>query len=162
MARVAFESVWMNEPSSDVEIVDFEPDLAADFERLNREWLEALFRVEPVDAKVLGDPEHYVIEPGGHILMARLGQDVVGTVALKHEGDGRFELTKMAVTVSIQGRGVGRLLGEAAVERFRSVGGRFLYLAPALTLYESLGFRHSPRPAPSDYERSDVYMVFES
>lgn len=153
--------------TGDVAILDYRPELAPDFERLNREWLEALFRVEDVDANVLADPGRHVIEPGGHILLARIGDEVVGTVALKHEGGGRYELTKMAVTASAQGKGVGRLLALAAIERYRAIGGRELYLeshsslTPALRLYESIGFRHTPPPAPSEYERADVYMVYE-
>jgi putative acetyltransferase len=35
-------------------------------------------------------------------------------------------------------------------------------LAPALALYESVGFRHRPAPRPgSHYVRADVYMVWE-
>ncbi len=156
----------MSSAAADLEIVDFEPGLAADFERLNREWLEALFTVEPIDARVIRDPQRYVIDPGGQILFARQGGAIVGTVALKYEGDGRYELTKMAVTVAARGLGAGRRLGEAAVDRYRELGGTSLYLeshsslAPALALYESLGFRHSPRPAPSEYARSDVYMEY--
>ena len=34
-------------------------------------------------------------------------------------------------------------------------------LTPALTLYESVGFVHTPRPeGPPHYDRADVYMVF--
>jgi GNAT superfamily N-acetyltransferase len=156
----------MNGVPGDLEIVDYEPLLAPDFERLNREWLEALFTVEPIDARVLGDPQRYIIDPGGHILFARTPGAIVGTVALKYEGQGRYELTKMAVTAAAQGLGAGRLLGEAVIDRYRELGGSSLYLeshsslAPALALYESLGFRHSPRPAPSEYARSDVYMEY--
>ena len=156
----------MSSAVADLEIVDFEPGLAADFERLNREWLEALFTVEPIDARVLSDPQRHVIDPGGHILFARTGGAIVGTVALKHEGHGRYELTKMAVTAAAQGLGAGRRLGEAVIARYCELGGSSLYLeshsslAPALALYESLGFRHSPRPAPSEYARSDVYMEY--
>lgn len=156
----------MSYAPGEFEIVDFEPLLAPQFERLNREWLEALFTVEPIDARVLGNPQRYVIDPGGFILFARTPSAVVGTVALKHAGRGRFELTKMAVTAAAQGLGAGRRLGEAVIDRYRGVGGSSLYLeshsslAPALALYESLGFRHSPRPAPSEYARSDVYMEY--
>ena len=150
----------------DVTILDYRPELAPDFERLNREWLEALFRVEDVDAKVLSDPGPYIIEPGGHILFARLGEEIAGTVALRHEGGGRFELTKMAVTSSAQGRGLSRIPASAAIGRYRESRGRQLYLeshsslAPALALYESVGFRHAAPPAPSEYERADVYMIY--
>lgn len=45
---------------------------------------------------------------GGAILFALLGDAVVGTCALKQEGEGVFELTKMAVDESHQGLGIGR------------------------------------------------------
>jgi GNAT superfamily N-acetyltransferase len=70
------------------------------------------------------------------------------------------------VTKRCQGAGIGRLLLTAAIERVLTLGGSHLYLEShsslkaALTLYESFGFVHAPRPSPSDYERSDVYMVY--
>ena len=151
---------------SRVEIVDFEPALAGHFDRLNREWLESLFTVEDIDARVLGDPQRYVIAAGGHIQFARAAGEIVGTVALKHAGSRRYELMKMAVTASARGMGAGRLLGVAAVDRYRELGGTCLFLEshssllPALALYESLGFRHCLRPAPSEYARTDVYMEY--
>ena len=50
-----------------------------------------------------------------------------------------------------QGRGLGRKLLRASVDRFAQLGGKLLYLeshsslTAALTLYESAGFRHEPR-----------------
>lgn len=149
-----------------VEIVSFSPELGAAFSRLNREWLEKYFLVEAIDREVLSDPEASIIAKGGDILFARVGEDVVGTVALKHERGGRFELTKMAVTARSQGAGIGRALLRAAIARFESLGGSHLYLeshsslVPALKLYESAGFEHVRRPAPSEYQRSNVYMVY--
>ena len=32
-------------------------------------------------------------------------------------------------------------------------------LAPALRLYETLGFRHAPMPEGVEYARADVHMV---
>ena len=148
-------------------IVSFEPGLAPHFERLNVEWLEAYFEVEPVDREVLRDPQRNIIEHGGDVLFARLGDQVVGTCALKHHGDGVFELTKMAVTVDAQGHGIGRRLLLAAIDRYHALNGSRLYLEshhkllPALRLYESAGFEHAPRPdVASVYQRSDVYMVY--
>ena len=148
-------------------IVDFSEGYGDAFSRLNREWLEKYFRVEPIDEVVLSDPVGTVLNDGGVILYAVEGKAALGTVALKHHGAGVFELTKMAVTETAQGRGLGRQLLIAAIERYRTAGGRRLFLEshsslePALALYESAGFRHVPRPSPSDYERADVYMVFE-
>ncbi|MGI9220343.1 MAG: GNAT family N-acetyltransferase [Woeseiaceae bacterium] len=149
-----------------MEIIDFRPDFAAAFERLNLEWLEKYFYVEEIDRIVLSNPAGKIIAGGGQILFARLDEELVGTVALKHEGEGRFELTKMAVTASQQGRGIGRALMVAAIDRFHAIEGKFLFLETsstlqtAINLYESAGFRHETHPGGSDYERSDTYMVY--
>ena len=153
----------MNSPG--VQIIDFEPAYRDAFKILNVEWLEALFEVEPIDEKVLSRPEA-IIAAGGAILYALRGTEVLGCCALKHEGNGEYELTKMAVTSAAQGLGIGRLLGVATVERYHELGGRKLYLethdslTPAIRLYESLGFEHTESPFKSPYERSNVYMEY--
>jgi putative acetyltransferase len=155
------------DPVDEVTIVEFLPEYARAFRTLNIEWLERYFRVEPVDLRVLQNPEQEIIAPGGAILFARLGGEPVGTLALKHHGQGVFELTKMAVTPRSQGLGIGRRLLSAAVLRFHALRGARLYLeshsslAPALHLYASVGFRHAPPPRSSEYRRADVYMVYE-
>lgn len=148
------------------EIFEFSPRYAADFERLNREWLERYFRVEDIDARVLADPQGKIISAGGRILFARLDDRVVGTVALKHQGGGTYELTKMAVTSGYQGRGIGGELLRAAIGCYRTLGGKRLYLeshdslGTALHMYENAGFVHEPPPEPSPYSRANVYMVY--
>lgn len=150
-----------------MEIVDFNPDYAAAFERLNLEWLEKYFWVEDVDRRILSNPQADVIDHGGHILFVIVANEPVGTVALKHHGDGCYELTKMAVTASQQGQGLGRALMLAAIERFHSIPGQMLYLETnsnlhtAIGLYESAGFRHASHPTGSDYARSDTYMIYQ-
>ena len=149
-------------------IVDWDERYGDAFGRLNREWLEKYFRVEAVDLPVLNDPYTHVIKPGGAILYAVQGDQAVGTAALKNQGDGVFELTKMAVTESCQGQGLGRQLLCAAIDRFTGIGGRRLYLesngglGPAIALYESAGFAHEAPPEPSEYARADVYMVYRA
>jgi ribosomal protein S18 acetylase RimI-like enzyme len=149
-----------------LKIVDFEPRLAEAFKRLNYEWLERYFHVEDIDRVVLSDPQTEIIGCGGQILFAVVGAEAVGTVALKHHGEGRFELTKMAVTASYQGQGIGQALLVAAIRRFGAIGGRELFLEShsslktAIKLYESAGFCHASHPSGSDYVRSDTYMVY--
>lgn len=156
----------ITEQASPARIVDYDRRFGDAFKRLNCEWLEKYFRVEPIDHTVLSDPERTIIEPGGAILYAVKDDTAIGTVALKYHGNGGYELTKMAVTDGHQGKGLGRLLMCAALARFEALGGKSLFLEshssllPALALYESAGFRHEPRPSPSDYERADVYMVY--
>jgi ribosomal protein S18 acetylase RimI-like enzyme len=152
-----------------IRIVGFDPRWRAEFAALNIEWLERWFEVEAYDREVLGNPEHYILAKGGHVLFAVDGADrALGTVALKHEGDGVYELTKMAVAPEARGLGIGRLLMDAALDLYRTLDARELFLessstlAPALALYESVGFRHHPAPrAGSHYARADVHMIWE-
>lgn len=156
--------------TADCRIVDFDAAWRDDFARLNIDWLERFFVVEAVDREVLHDPETHILQAGGRILFAIDAKDrAIGTVALKHEGGGVYELTKMAVEPGHQGAGIGRALMMAALEAYREIGGTELFLesssklAPALKLYESVGFEHRPAPRPgSHYQRADVYMVWNS
>jgi len=150
-----------------VRIVDFEPRYSEDFKRLNIQWLQKYFKVEPIDETVLSRPDA-ILDRGGCIVMARLGSEIVGTCALLSKGQNRFELSKMAVAETRQGLGIGRRLMVAAIEAFESRGGGELFLetnsrlAPAIRLYETSGFAHATRPpGPAVYARSDVYMVYQ-
>jgi ribosomal protein S18 acetylase RimI-like enzyme len=152
---------------SSVRVVRYTPGRALDFERLNIEWLERWFTVEDVDRAVLGDPERHILAAGGQIFFADdESGTALGTVALRHEGGGVYELTKMAVAPAARGQGVGRLLGEAAIAEFRARKGRHLYLEtndllqPAIALYKSLSFEDRPLRAGSLYSRANVHMVW--
>ena len=159
----------MRTPATDVRIVSFDPRWREDFANLNIEWLQRWFVVEPLDREVLGNPEHYILAGGGHILFAiDAGARVLGTVALKHDGGGVYELTKMAVTPDARGKGIGRQLIDAALDLYRTLDGRELYLesssplTTAIAMYERSGFRHHPAPrAGSHYARADVHMIWE-
>lgn len=149
------------------EIIPYTPELKSHFYRLNEDWLRKYFYLEEIDHHVLSHPEEALLKDGGAILFARLGDQIVGTCALKHEGEGVYELTKMGVDESCQGLGIGRRLIEGIVQEFRRRGGKELFLetnsklSPAIRLYESVGFEHQPTRKPdSHYQRSDVYMIW--
>ena len=150
-----------------VEVHDWRPEWRAHFERLNLDWLQRYFSVEDIDRRVLGDPQQWILAPGGHIFFATAGAEVVGTGALLREAEGVYELTKMAVDPAWQGRGIGRRLVEAAIARFKALGGTRLFLesnrslAPAIHLYAALGFVDRGRRPDSHYARSHIYMVWE-
>jgi DNA-binding MarR family transcriptional regulator/ribosomal protein S18 acetylase RimI-like enzyme len=138
------------------------------FYRINAEWLERYFAIEDVDRRMLSEPEKYVLEPGGAIVFALIGGEVIGTCALLKEQAGVFELSKMAVETGWRGIGAGRLLLDGAIAEFHKRRGKTLFLesnaklGPALKLYESAGFVHHPAPRPgSHYQRADVYMIYE-
>src|SRR6185437_8091766 len=147
-----------------MQIVDFRPDLAGAFKALNEAWITSLFALEPKDRLVLGDPEGQIIARGGRVLFALDGGEAVGCCALLALADGGFELAKMAVADACKGRGLGRALLAAAVERARGAGAPRLYLetnsglAPALALYRSFGFVEVVPAEPSPYARADVCM----
>lgn len=155
--------------SEGVTVVAYEPRHASAFTSLNTEWLERYFAVEQKDVDQFSDVQARIISRGGAILIALdSSTDVaIGCVALVPYREGELELAKMAVSGSAQGKGVGRKLMEAAIEKARGMGGvRSIYLesnavlVPAVRLYESSGFRHlEPDERPtSPYARCDVYM----
>jgi GNAT superfamily N-acetyltransferase len=150
----------------DVRLVDYKAHHHESFRALNLAWITKYFAVEDADRKALDDPVHNILDPGGAIFMAEVDGEPVGTCALMKCPDGAYELAKMAVAPSAQGRGVGRALGEAAITRARSLGAPHVellsntVLAPALTLYRSLGFVEVPLPK-TDYRRANIKMVLE-
>ena len=147
-----------------MEIVDYRPDLAGAFRTLNEAWITELFRLEPKDVEVLADPAGKIIAAGGHVVFALEAGEAVGCCALMAMPDGGFEVAKMAVAEAHKGRGLGRELMAACVERAKSAGAPRLYLetnsalGPALGLYRSFGFQQIEPAAPSPYARADVAM----
>ncbi|HUO11432.1 MAG TPA: GNAT family N-acetyltransferase [Caulobacteraceae bacterium] len=147
-----------------MEIVDFRPDLAPAFRSLNEAWITALFALEPKDRLVLDDPQGQVIDPGGQVIFAREDGRIAGCCALMALPDGGFEVAKMAVADAFKGRGLGKALMTACVERAKAAGAPRLYLetnsslAPALALYRSFGFIEIIPATPSPYARADVMM----
>lgn len=138
---------------------------AAAFRSLNEEWITRHFVLEAEDRRQLDDPVRAYIEPGGEILIAELGGRAVGCAAIVPDGTGAWELSKMAVAPELRGRGAGRQLLTATVERARQLGARSLFLGSstklphAVHLYETLGFRHVPPEAlHMPYDRADVFM----
>lgn len=147
-----------------VRIVAYRPEHQAAVRDLNVAWLRQHFSVEPRDERDLGDPATHILAKGGVIFMAELDGRVVGTCSLLREDDGSYELAKMAVDESARGRGVGRALAEAVIERARGMGITRLelytnsILVPAVQLYRSLGFVDAPLEH-SVYGRANMRMV---
>jgi GNAT superfamily N-acetyltransferase len=144
---------------SSVLVRSFRPGDEAAFRALNEAWITRLFRLEDKDRVTLGDPQRYVLDPGGRILMAVLDELAVGCCALLRLDAATVELGKMAVDLAHQGRGIGRLLMIEAVAQARHMNARSIYLEtnsslkPAIALYESFGFR----PVPIDKARAITF-----
>ena len=146
-----------------IEIIAFEPSLAKEFKDLNIAWLQKYFEVEPADEKVLNDPQKEIIKKGGFIFFAKSGNTVAGTVSLLKLKEDVFELAKMAVAESWQGKKIDNLLMEYCIDFAKKLDATKLVLysnrklLPALHLYKKFGFIEVPLEN-SEYKRSDIKM----
>lgn len=146
------------------------------FRTLNEQWIAKYFRIEDKDRETLNDPVGKILNHGGHIFLACLGDKPVGTCALialepivyevARMTPGAYEVAKMAVEESYRGAGIGRAVLEYTVTEAAKLGARRLYLETnnrlvnAIHLYEAIGFRHldPSRVKPSPYNRANVFM----
>jgi GNAT superfamily N-acetyltransferase len=148
------------------EIVDFSPACKEAFRTLNHEWINQYFELEDLDRQILDHPEDYILATGGHILMARYQQEIVGACALIKVTETVFELGKMAVTQKSRGLKIGQQLGQAAIRKATELGAQKLVLyshrslIPALHVYRKLGFLQVPCP-PNGYKRADIKMELD-
>jgi putative acetyltransferase len=148
----------------------FRPFQAGDeaaFRELNEAWIRQFFAIEPKDLEVLGNPVEHILRPGGEIVMAILDDNPIGCCALLAMADSSFELGKMAVAEEHRGRGVGKELLAAVVNRARQIGSeKGSTSKPARscrmrsTCTSGRVFTHLPpeRVRQSPYARSNVYM----
>lgn len=151
--------------SAKVQIVDYKPAYREAFRTLNEEWISTWFKMEEADHKALDDPKGYILNKGGHILVALYEGEPVGVCALIKMKDPEydFELAKMAVSPRAQGKNIGWLLGNAVIEKARSLGAHKIYLEsntvlkPAINLYYKLGFQKVIGRA-TPYERCNIQM----
>jgi DNA-binding MarR family transcriptional regulator/GNAT superfamily N-acetyltransferase len=151
-------------------IREFSDDLAGAFRDINAQWISSMYSLEQADRDVLDDPRGRIVDRGGTILFVEAaGLGVVGACALQKTGEGQFELTKMGVLETARGRKAGEFLLRAIIARAGEMGAALLYLlsnkksAPAIHLYEKLGFVHDAeimRDYGARYERCDVAMRY--
>lgn len=152
-----------NSEESSLRFIDYAPKDQTAFKALNVEWISQHWTLEAPDFEALDDPESYILNPGGSIIMAMHNNVPVGCCALIKMSDGRYELAKMAISPTVQGKGFGLLLGQKIIERAKLLGAKRLYLesnstlAPAINLYVKLGFEHIENKS-SSYARCNVQM----
>jgi len=145
-----------------VEILSYQPEHQPWFEKLNRDWIEKYFWMEPIDFAVLQHPEEHIVKHGGTIFMGTYNKEIAGTAAVKFVEPGTYEFTKMAVDEKFQGKKIGKAIAEAAIKWSRNSGAKriILYsntkLETAIAMYRKLGFKEIPLDGP--YKRSDIKM----
>ena len=157
----------MANPGADaIFIREFQSSDEDAFRVLNEEWIREYFTLESKDIEALSDPRGAILDRGGRIFFAIRNGRAVGCCALVAKDRAEFEVSKMAVTKSCRGLGLGRKLLESVIGYAHTTGAMRLFLesnrklAPAIALYESLGFREVPpdRAVASPYARSDIAM----
>ena len=52
-----------------VTVVPYRREFRAAFERLNRDWIETFFVLEPADREIFSDPEGHILASGGEIFL---------------------------------------------------------------------------------------------
>jgi GNAT superfamily N-acetyltransferase len=133
-----------------IRIVPFRPQHARGFRALVVDTLRE-FGFEP-DPEI--DPD--LDEPGIYaaLWIAVVGDEVVGSVALRDLGDQELELKRMYLRPGQRGRGLGKRLLAVALDWARSHDARVVRLdtsermVAARRLYEAHGFRRVPGDAP--------------
>ena len=148
-----------------IEIITFNKQYAKDFYKLNIEWLQSFFYVEPYDDEILSKPEKYIINKGGYIFFTKLNNEIVGTVALMPIGNtNTFELTKMAISPNNRGHKIGQKLMQHCIDFAKNAGMPKLIiysnrkLENAIYIYRKYGFIEIPVEENSPYKRSDIKM----
>lgn len=166
------ELMEASDSKSNIEMLEFSPQLAKHFKSINTEWIKEMFKLEDSDIDILENPQKVVIAPGGKIYFAKhpkLG--VIGTCALLKQSATSFELTKMGVLKSARGLKIGEALLAHVIQQSKDLKISNLYLLTnskceaAIHLYEKSGFKHDEKTMSEygkKYERCDVAMRYFS
>ena len=149
-----------------MKICPYSPTLRPFFKKLNEEWLNKYFGVEPYDAALLENCEKEIIDKGGHIFFGKLNGVIIGTYALLAPKNGCVEIGKMAITAEHQGNGYGQQLIKHAISTSAALGNKemLLYsnrkLENSIYIYRKFGFKEVPI-SNSPYERGNIKMLLK-
>ncbi|SDR96450.1 GNAT family N-acetyltransferase [Gramella sp. MAR_2010_147] len=147
-----------------MQIVSWEPKYSEEFKHMNIHWLKEFFWIEPHDENVLGNPEKYIIEPGGKIFFVKQREEIIGCVALMKIKNDIFELTKMAVKPEHRGKKIGHELMKHTILFAQQKEWKKLIiysnrkLENAIHLYKKYGFEEIPIEDNNPYSRGDIKM----
>lgn len=129
----------------EVTITQFDSKYRNYFYSLNAEWLNTYYFVTDEDKLLLLHPEK-IIAKGGEIFFALFKDVVLGTCALIPDGEKVYELIKMGVSPTAQGKGIGTMLMTSCIEFAKKKNAKLITLETAVPLkaaihlYEKFGF----------------------
>lgn len=144
---------------------------AADTEEARRlfrayaRFLEIDLCFQGFEEELAGLPGAYA-PPAGRLLLAEVGDDVVGCVALRPLSPQMCEMKRMWVEPGFAGRGIGRALAERIVAEARAIGYRAMRLdtfperlRAAQHLYHTIGFVEVPDYYHNPHEGVRMYEL---
>ncbi len=112
-------------------------------------WLRIDLCFQGFAAELASLPGLYAL-PRGRLLLASVGGEALGCVALRPVGGTVCEMKRLFVRPAFQGRGLGRRLAEMVIAEARTIGYSTMtldtlpFMHAAIRLYETLGFVRRP------------------
>ncbi len=150
--------------TTDVSITGYKPEHKQRYIEINEAWIKKDYEMEPLDVQELHNPEEFILKGGGAIIVAVLGEMVIGTCALINNGNGVYEMVKMGVDETYRGYGIGRKLCEGIIEKAKTMGAvkiilysNTVHAGRAVELYRKYGFYEVPL-GETDWDRADIKM----
>lgn len=149
--------------NTEVRILINAPAYLTDFVSLNESWINEYFELEPIDIQLAKTPSK-VIDDGGYIFTLLKGNEVIGVCALFKDISNSFQLARMAVKKSHQGKGYSKLLMEATLAKLHDINASKVTLLtnskllPAISLYKKYGFIITSTGNHAIYSRVDLTM----
>lgn len=147
-----------------MEILENRSEYLSEFIRLNEEWISTYFEIEEIDKKLAANPKK-IIDDGGFIFCLVVENKVLGVCALFNEGNGIYELARMAVSKRYRGNGYGKELIETCIKKLKYIGAKEVYLLsntklkPAIFLYKKYGFKITKTGKHPLYSRANIRMA---
>jgi glutamate/tyrosine decarboxylase-like PLP-dependent enzyme/GNAT superfamily N-acetyltransferase len=155
------------QPLPSVVIDTYKDEYQPAFAALNYAWIEKYFAVEPPDRLQLDDPRQQIVEPGGEVFVLFEDGVAKGACAMLKVDAVTFELTKMGVDPSAQGRGHAQRLMQAAIDFGRQRGAERIVLRShtslrnAIAIYRKFGFTVTQLGRDEEYARCDIHMTLD-
>ncbi|RZA07432.1 MAG: GNAT family N-acetyltransferase [Moraxellaceae bacterium] len=146
-----------------MEIVVNKKELLQYFIQLNEEWISTYFELEEADFALAKHPNQ-IIENGGYVFSMLIGGSVVGVCALFNEGNGIYQLARMAVSPKFHRQGFGAMLIEACLSKLKEVKADRVYLisntrlTSAIALYKKYNFVTTYEGVHPIYSRANICM----
>jgi len=148
-----------------INIINYEDKHKEKFEELNKTWINKYFEIEENDILSLEHPKEYILDKGGHIVVALYKNEIAGVCALLKSDNPNYDykMEKMAVDVKFQGKGIGLCLARAVIDKAIELKSKSIFLEsntilnPAITLYKKLGFKKT-QGYSSPYQRANISM----